>query len=88
LIVRPSELDHPHIGVTTSHHLGGAVERNRAKRLLREASRSFLPRLQPADIVLIARPPLAKANLDETRQALKQLLKRADLLHDPNESIT
>jgi len=71
LIVSPSQLDHPRIG---------------AKRLLREAVRMFIPSLQPAHIVLIARIPLAKATLSETRQALEQLFQRANLLssqHDP-----
>ncbi len=87
LIVCPSQLDHPRIGVTASHNIGGSIERNRAKRLLREASRAFIPSLQPAHIVLIARIPLAKANLSETRQALEHLFLRANLLssqqHDP-----
>ena len=87
LIVSPSQLDHPRIGVTASHNIGGAVERNRAKRLLREAIRGFIPSLKPAHIVLIARPPLAKANLSETRQTLEYLFFRANLLpsqHDPS----
>ncbi len=87
LVVCPSQLDHPRIGVTASHNIGGAIERNRAKRLLREAMREFIPTLQPAHIVLIARIPLAKASLSETRQALEHLFHRANLIlsnqHDP-----
>jgi ribonuclease P protein component len=86
LIALSSELDHPQIGVTASHNMGGAIQRNRAKRLLREAARGFIPSLRPAHIVLIARPPLAKASLSETRQALNQLLNRAGLIvnrHEP-----
>jgi len=85
LVVSPTQLDHSRIGVTAGHGLGGAVGRNRAKRLLREAARSFLPSLQPAQIVLIARAPLAKASLSETRQALEQLFNRANLISSQHE---
>ena len=85
LVVSPSQLDHPRIGVTASHNMGGAVQRNRSKRLLREAVRSFIPTLLPAHIILIARTPLASANLDETRQALEQLFNKAKLLSNQHE---
>jgi ribonuclease P protein component len=88
LIVRPSQLDHPQIGVTASHNIGGAIQRNRAKRLLRETARLFIPSLRPAHIVLIARAPLAKANLDETRRALEQLFNRANLFFNHHEPTT
>jgi ribonuclease P protein component len=44
-------------GVTASRKVGGAVQRNRAKRRLREAARSLLPLSAIAgnDYVLIAR---------------------------------
>jgi len=88
LIVCSTQLDHPQIGVTASHNIGGAIQRNRAKRLLREAARNLLPSLRPADIVLIARAPLAKANLKETRQALEKLFTRADLFFNHHEPAT
>jgi len=87
LVVCPSQLDHPRIGVTASHNIGGAIPRNRAKRLLREAARLYIPSLRPAHIILIARAPLAKANLKETRHALEQVFTRANLFsvtqHEP-----
>lgn len=88
LIVSTSQLDHPLIGVTASHNIGGAIQRNRAKRLLREAARSFIPSLRPAYLVLIARAPLTGVNLHETRQALEQLFNRANLIADQNEPTT
>ena len=81
----PSEQPIARIGVAASHTVGGAVERNRAKRLLREASRQFLPRLRAADIVLIARAPLASASLAQTSEAVNALFSRAKLFLPNNE---
>ena len=57
------------------------MARNRAKRLLREAARAEAPSLPPGwDLVFIARQPLAKATLAETRAAVAGLLRRARVL--------
>lgn len=72
---------HVRVGVAAGKSAGGAVQRNRAKRLLREAARPFLNSLPPGfDLILIARPPLVTATLQETRAALEKLLRRAQIL--------
>ena len=75
------------VGVAAGRTTGTAVHRNRAKRLLREAMRTFLPNIASnTDLILIARSALASATLSETREALLNLLQRAQLFSSPNES--
>lgn len=49
------------LGITVSRKLGGAVERNRLKRQIREALQSNDTLPEGHDIVAIARPGLAEA---------------------------
>ncbi len=73
------------IGVAAGRTVGTAVYRNRAKRLLREAMRSLIPDIKPGlDLIVIARPGLVSATLEETRKALLILLQRAQILN-PSE---
>ena len=86
---RSSPVDQPRvkIGVAAGRTVGTAVTRNRAKRLLREAMRPLIPSIASSlDLILIARPGLVSATLEETRQALLILLQRAQILTPVNES--
>jgi ribonuclease P protein component len=69
------------VGVTAGKTTGTAVLRNRAKRLLREALRPYLKSfVSGLDMILIARPPLVTATLEDTRAALDNLFRRAQIL--------
>jgi len=61
LFVRKNDLGHPRLGITVSRRLGGAVQRNRAKRLLREIFRRRKGELQSVDIVVNGRASLPGA---------------------------
>ena len=80
LVVQACDEGTLHIGVAASRGMGSAVQRTRAKRLLREAVRALLPSIAPGwDILLIARPPLLSCKMPEVREALLTLLRRAEL---------
>jgi ribonuclease P protein component len=87
LVIQASEIPRVRVGVTAGRSVGGAVQRNRAKRLLREAMRPLLPDLPSGwDLILIARPPLISKSLLEVRQTLKSLFRRAQIISFSNES--
>jgi ribonuclease P protein component len=71
--------DGPRLGLSVSRRVGGAVERSRVKRVLREAFWAEAPRLPPgSDYVVVARPDaLGLAERDGMagmRQALSELV--------------
>jgi len=87
LVIQTSEAPKARVGVTAGRSVGGAVQRNRAKRLLREAIRPLLPNLLPGrDLILIARPALPAKSLQEIRQVITGLLHHAQILSSPDES--
>jgi ribonuclease P protein component len=70
------------LGITASRKIGGAVQRSRARRLIREGFRQVYFELPTAvDIVVIVRRPLGErkmqAVLDEWRRALPRLRRAA-----------
>jgi|SRR5439155_501813 len=61
--------------------VGGAVQRNRARRVLREAWRSLAPRIdRGADVVFVARRGILQARSSDLEQELHALLERSGLM--------
>ena len=77
VLARPGAAE-SRVGFIASRKLGGAVRRNRAKRLLRESFR-LLQHQYPleADMIFVARKRLVGARLQELMPEMEQTLARA-----------
>ena len=69
------------LGVITSGRIGGAVVRNRARRLLRETFRLHQHDLAgPLDLILVGRPSIAGKGFAEVERDFMTTLRKARLL--------
>ena len=70
------------IAFLTAKTLGGAVQRNRQRRRLREACRGLWSRVAgpPADVIVMALPRAATCRFLSLRSELETLLRQAGLL--------
>jgi ribonuclease P protein component len=83
--------DRPRLGLSVSRKVGGAVERNKVKRMLRESFARVEPTLRDGhDVVLVARPSAAelveREGLAGVDGALEELIVKGGLRdrHEPH----
>ena len=70
----------PKLGVVTSKKIGGATERSRARRLLRETFRQHQHEFaQPVELVLVARNSIAGKKFADVEKDFLAALNRAGL---------
>jgi len=87
LVVLPNQSSRTRVGLSASKAIGGAVQRNRAKRLLRHAIAPLLEFTSPGyDLVLLARKPILNVKCDQVKQALIDNLSKAKLMQDDQSS--
>ena len=76
------------LGVVTARRIGGAVVRNRARRLLRESFRVHQHDLAvPVDLVLVARPSIARKGFADVERDFLTTLRKARMLEQTGEGV-
>ncbi len=81
LAALPNEAGEVRIGVTASHAVGHAVQRNRVRRRIKACFDEFIPEIRPGwNIVVVARQPVVGAEYSEIRSGIARMLVQAGLL--------
>ena len=71
------------LGITTGKKIGGAVSRNRARRVLTAAFQGLLPQLKGGyDFVIVARPRILAVKSTQAHDKMSQLLEAAGVLYE------
>ena len=68
------------VAVVAARRVGGAVERNRARRVLRAAWREITPRVEDDDVVMVAQESIRGARTQDLVAEMTELLRREGLV--------
>jgi ribonuclease P protein component len=79
LYTQPNRQDINRLGITASTKVGGAVQRNRAKRRLKESFRTMGLK-NGFDIVIVARTRVVTAPFDMIQKEMRMLFNKLKLL--------
>lgn len=81
LYVRKNKQGMCRLGITTGKKVGGAVQRNRCRRIIRAAYRQVVSSVRGnVDMVFVARAATAGSTSTELYQVMQKLLKKAGLI--------
>ncbi len=80
--VRKNRCGEPRVGITTGKKVGGAVQRSRCRRVIREAFRPFYSLAGGYDIVFVARTRTLKYKSTELMPVVQQHLIELGVLQD------
>jgi ribonuclease P protein component len=64
------------VAFIAGRRIGGAVRRNRARRVLREVWRRVAPSVAEAHVVIVAREGILETRTDEVETEMRELLGR------------
>ena len=71
------------IGITTGKKIGNAVERNRSRRIIREAFRSVVKDIDDGyDFVFVARAKTAEMKSDDLAKVMKKLFIKGNVINE------
>ena len=77
------------VGITVSKKIGGAVCRNRAKRIIREAYRVYAPRLHTGNLVVIsARAAIVGKKTTDIERELERAFDSLGMISDNKNKTT
>jgi ribonuclease P protein component len=86
---RRSDTPGPRIGLTVPKALGGAVDRNRIKRRMREAVRAALPLITaPVDVILHPRRSVIDLEFQQLKREVANILRSVQAACDRASSNT
>lgn len=83
VLYKKNGLPHSRFAYVASKKVGNSVQRNRARRLMREAYRTMNRRIAPGyDVIFVARNGIDQSKCDEVRKAMFGAIRAAGMFEE------